>query len=184
MKILLASKSPRRKQILEERGYQISVVSPDFDESKIQPAPPPAYVETLAAGKGRSVDSAEDTLVVAADTIVCLDGQILEKPADEKEAFEMLSSLSGRAHRVYTGVYLRYHGEEEIFTDCTTVCFRPLSREDINRYIATGSPLDKAGAYGIQDCDFVASMEGSFTNVVGFPAERFEEYMRKIAKER
>lgn len=180
MKILLASQSPRRRQILEEMGHQVEAVHPTFDEQQVPFNAPPAYVETLAAGKGRSIKGEKDRLLVAADTIVCLDGVILGKPSDEKEAFEMLRSLSGRTHHVYTGVYLRYLGEEQIFTDCTAVHFRPLSQEEIRRYIATGSPLDKAGAYGIQDSDFAAFIEGSFTNVVGFPAERFEAYLQEI----
>lgn len=180
MKILLASQSPRRRQILEEMGHQVKVVSPAFDEEQVPFSAPAAYVETLAAGKGRSIEGEKDRLLVAADTVVCLDGAILGKPSDEREAFRMLRSLSGRAHHVYTGVYLRYLGEEQIFTDCTTVHFRPLSQADIRRYIATGSPLDKAGAYGIQDTDFAAFIEGSFTNVVGFPAERFETYLQEI----
>lgn len=180
MKILLASNSPRRRQILEEAGHSVSVCAPDFDEGSIREEEPCRLVEALAAGKGRSIPPPKDTLLVAADTIVCLEGQILGKPASAGEALAILSALSGRAHSVFTGVYLRYNDAELSFHEETRVHFRPLSKEEILRYIAGGSPFDKAGAYGIQDSDFTERIEGSYTNVVGFPAERFEKEIINI----
>ena len=175
MKILLASQSPRRKEILEKSGHRVMVCSPDFDEEQVCQRLPRQLVETLAAGKGKSIAPPPDTLLVAADTVVCLGDQILGKPADADAAFATLSALSGRSHSVFTGVYLRYNDEERVFYDETKVFFRSLSKEEILRYIAGGSPFDKAGSYGIQDSDFTERIEGSYTNVMGFPAERFEE---------
>lgn len=180
MKILLASNSPRRKQILEEAGHQVAVCSPDFDESVIQEEDPCRLVQKLAEGKGQSICPEKDTLLVAADTIVCLNGKILGKPRSKEEALATLSALSGRDHSVFTGVYLRYNEKESLFYEETKVYFRPLSTEEILGYIATGSPFDKAGAYGIQDSDFTERIEGSYRNVMGFPAERFEKEVQYI----
>lgn len=180
MKIILASKSPRRRQILEEAGYQVKVVAPDFDESLILEQSPCRQVLALASGKGKSISPIPNTLLVAADTIVCLGQKILGKPRDEDEAKATLTALSGRSHSVYTGVYLRYNEIESVFFEETKVYFRSLSKEEILGYIATGSPFDKAGSYGIQDSDFTDRIEGSYTNVVGFPFERFEKEFKNI----
>lgn len=184
MKILLASNSPRRRQLLFEMGHEVEIIRPAFEEESVAFSKPDEYVCTLAKGKGRSIAEEGERLLVAADTVVCYDGMILGKPADEESAFRTLSTLSGKVHYVYTGVYLRYKGEEYCFSDRTAVQFRTLSSEEILRYIATGSPMDKAGAYGIQDSNFAERIEGSFTNVMGFPTERFDEIIQKIIKER
>ena len=180
MKILLASGSPRRKQLLTELGHEVSVVKPDFDESRIQASNPAALVEALAEGKGRSVPPKKGVLLVAADTVVVFRGKILGKPADEEEAFRTLSALSGQYHEVFTGVYLQKGDISRQFTDRSEVHFRSLTEREIRAYIATGSPMDKAGAYGVQDSGFVDHIKGSYNNVVGFPTEKFEEIMKEF----
>ncbi len=180
MNILLASGSPRRKQLLEEMGHRVTVVKPDFDESGVAEKDPQKLVAALAAGKGRSVAPPADELLVAADTIVVFEGKVLGKPCSPAEAFRMLKAMSGRSHWVYTGVYLAKSGKERIFVEEAEVQFRPLSDQEINAYIATGSPMDKAGAYGIQDSGFVAGYRGSYHNIMGFPTEKFQEEAERI----
>lgn len=180
MRILLASGSPRRKQLLTELGYTVTVVKPDFDESCVRETDPAALVAALAEGKGRSVAPEAGVLLVAADTVVVFRGEILGKPADEAEAFQTLSALSGQSHEVYTGVYLQQDGKSRTFTERAEVHFRPLTEQEIRDYIATGSPMDKAGAYGVQDSGFVNRIEGSYHNVMGFPTEKFEEIIMEF----
>lgn len=180
MRILLASGSPRRKQLLEELGHRVTVVRPDFDEATVTEPDPKKLVEALAAGKGRSVQPPEDGLLVAADTVVVFRGKVLGKPADPEEAFRMLKAMSGQSHQVYTGVYLAKEGKERIFAEEAEVRFRTLTDAEIEAYIATGSPMDKAGAYGIQDSGFVAGYQGSFNNIMGFPTEKFQEEAERI----
>ena len=180
MRILLASGSPRRKQLLTELGYEVEVVKPTFDEAAVQERDPAALVAALAEGKGRSVPPQKGILLVAADTVVVFQGTVLGKPADEKEAFRTLHALSGQHHEVYTGVYLQKDGISRTFTERAEVFFRPLTEQEILDYIATGSPMDKAGAYGVQDSGFVERIEGSYHNVMGFPTERFEEIIKEF----
>lgn len=180
MKILLASASPRRKQLLEELGHQVTVVRPRFEEEQVPMTAPEAYVQTLAEGKGRSVPSQKDALIVAADTVVVFEGAVLGKPRDEREAEEMLSALSGKTHQVYTGVYLKQGKQERTFVDQAEVTFRTLTKKEIADYIATGSPMDKAGAYGVQDSGFAAKIHGSFHTVMGFPTQRFSEEVQQF----
>lgn len=173
MRILLASGSPRRKQLLEALGYEVTVIRPDFDERSVTIRDPEKLVELLAAGKGRSVRPTAGILLAAADTVVCFEREILGKPSDENAAFAMLRRLSGREHTVYTGVYLERDGKSICFTDRADVCFRDLTDQEIRAYIATGSPFDKAGGYGVQDSGFVKEIRGSYHTVMGFPTERF-----------
>ncbi len=180
MRLLLASGSPRRKQLLEELGYRVTVVKPVFDEESVRAEDPVALVQALATGKGRSVEPPQEGLLVAADTVVVFQGKVLGKPASPAEAFRMLKAMSGKTHQVYTGVYLAKNGKERIFADGAEVQFRPLTDAEINAYIATGSPMDKAGAYGIQDSGFVAQYRGSFHNIMGFPTEKFQEEAERI----
>lgn len=179
MRILLASGSPRRKQLLTELGHAVTVVKPVFDESGVTAPHPAALVEALAQGKGRSVACPAGMLLVASDTVVVLDGRILGKPSDEADALRMLRTMSGRTHEVYTGVYLEYEGQALCFTDRAKVVFRSLTDAEIKAYIATGSPMDKAGSYGVQDSGFVASINGSYHTVMGFPTERFTEICKE-----
>lgn len=178
MKLLLASASPRRKQLLQELGFEITVCSPTFDEAGVQISDPQKLVETLAAGKGRSVDAPQETLLVAADTVVAFNGKILGKPADPAEAKSTLQMLSGQTHRVYTGVYLRRGAKELLFSEQSEVTFRPLSEQEIDTYVQSGKPLDKAGSYGIQETDFVCNIKGSYSNIIGFPTEYFTKIIK------
>ena len=187
-KIILASSSPRRVEILNTLlGFQAAVIPSafpeDLDKSKYTPAD---YVQENARckalevyGKTRAANGFPPSLVIGADTVVVLDGRILEKPADDDEAIAMLRSLSGREHEVLTGVALFYGDETEPrvqrFVETTTVRFAELSAEAIRAYVASGEPFDKAGAYGYQGraAPFVTGITGCYWNVVGFPAHRF-----------
>ncbi len=180
MKLLLASASPRRQQLLTELGYEVQVVRPDFDESRVTPCEPGAYVQALAEGKGRSVKAPKGVPVVAADTVVVYEGQILGKPRDRQEAWEMLHRLSGQTHQVYTGVYLAKDKQTCLFSDRAEVQFRTLTDGEIEDYINTGSPFDKAGSYGVQDSGFVQQIHGSYHTVMGFPTERFQKEIKQM----
>lgn len=174
IEIVLASGSPRRRQLLEQIGLTgFRVLASDVDESLPAGLGPGEAVELLSARKGAAVAGlvSPETLVIAADTVVALDGAILGKPRDGEEARRMLSALSGRTHQVYTGVSLFYRGERRTEHEVTSVAFRPLSEEEIAAYVATGEPMDKAGAYGIQGLGalLVERLEGDYFNVMGLP---------------
>ncbi|HHV94687.1 MAG TPA: septum formation inhibitor Maf [Firmicutes bacterium] len=177
-KLILASHSPRRQELLRSLGVDFTVIPAEVDESAIQEEDPEALAEALAYVKARWVaDRVLDAVVVAADTIVLLDsGEVLGKPRGNEEAVEMLSRLSGRGHWVVTGVAVidSGTGNTKVFHETTRVFFRALSRQEIERYVATGEPLDKAGAYGIQGKGalLVERIEGCYFNVVGFPLAR------------
>ena len=179
MKLVLASASPRRREILKNAGYLFSV-RPAQIEERIDPALLPGQaVAELAAQKAACAarHAAEDELILAADTIVVRDSAILGKPKDEAQAFAMLRSLAGREHTVYTGVCVALPGEngkKEAFSCATAVRFYSLSDDEIRSYIATGEPMDKAGAYGIQGCGclLVESIRGDYFNVMGLPIAR------------
>lgn len=177
MDIILASQSPRRKELLGQMGLKgFKVVSPDVDE-RMEGNPSPAQmVEELSQRKARAVAAGADAddLIIAADTVVSLDGAVLGKPEDEREAFAMLSALSGNRHRVYTGVTVM-KGERMVTShEETIVTFRELEPDEISDYIAAGEPMDKAGAYGIQGLGalLVSGIEGDYFNVVGLPVYR------------
>lgn len=169
--IILASQSPRRREILEKLIPDFIVCPSDADE-QIEERDPRAYAMELAVRKAQDVASAhpEDT-VIAADTIVCLGDRILGKPRDKQEAFRYLRALSGEVHEVYTGVAVMHEGRLHRFCECTEVHFRHLSDALIESYIASGEPMDKAGAYGIQGIGgrFVEGIHGDFFNVMGLP---------------
>ena len=185
MDIILASGSPRRKQLLAQMGIEtFRVISSDADET-VEPGLSPArIVEILSARKAEAVaDHAKPGgLVIAADTIVALDDAVLGKPNDGLEAFRMLSALSGRRHQVYTGVTLLRDGERRTEHEVTTVTFRELTQDDITRYIATGEPMDKAGAYGIQGkfASYIKGIDGDYNNVVGLPVGRVYQEMKSL----
>ncbi|MBE7024724.1 MAG: septum formation inhibitor Maf [Ruminococcaceae bacterium] len=171
--LVLASASPRRREILTEAGIAHVVRPADFDESVFDGVEPRLMVQLLAAGKAAAAAEAPGEWLLGADTVVSLSGQVLGKPKDEEEAFAMLSRLSGKTHHVYTGVALLCAETGRMKTCCeeTAVTFRTLSDEEIRTYIATGEPMDKAGAYGIQGKGgaLVEKTEGDFQNVVGLP---------------
>lgn len=172
MELILASGSPRRKELLQQIGLTFSVHPADVEEV-LDPAWSARHaVEQLSAQKAAAVaKSFPQSLVLAADTVVSLDETILGKPKTAEDAFTMLRALSGRSHVVYTGFTLR-RGETCLTrSEATHVTFRPLSDEEISAYIASGEPMDKAGAYGIQGLGalFVSAIDGDYFNVMGLP---------------
>jgi septum formation protein len=178
MKLVLASASPRRAAILENAGFRFVRRAVDVDEAPLPGETAEACVARLAEEKARQAARgfADPAIIVGADTLVVLDGDILGKPASEDEARQMLLQLSGRTHRVLTGLAaLRLpDGAAQRGVEITAVTFAPLSAREIDAYIATGEPMDKAGAYGIQERGgrFVTRIEGCYFNVVGLPLAR------------
>ena len=172
MKTILASASPRRKELLTLAGIEYEVVVSQCEEILPDEITPDKAVEELARQKAEDVFSRhDDAMIIAADTVVALGNTILGKPKDEDDAFSMLSSLSGRRHTVFTGVCIKTKGKTDIFHVATDVEFYELSEKEIKDYIATGEPMDKAGAYGIQGKGFVLvkGIHGDYFNVVGLP---------------
>jgi septum formation protein len=185
-RLVLASNSPRRRQLLTELGLTYEIRLREVDESFPPHLVRAEVAEFLAAHKASAYapDLAPDELVITADTIVCLDDDVLNKPADEAEAVQMLQRLQGRAHDVYTGVCLLHgDGRRVVFSDQTRVHFRPLSLPEIEHYVRQYQPLDKAGAYGAQDwigMVAVTRLEGSYFNVMGLPVHRVWEELVKL----
>ena len=174
MNVILASQSPRRRQLLEQMGFTDFQIRPAQGEEAADPGLTPAQlVEALSRRKAEeaAAGAGGDDLIIAADTVVSLDGQVLGKPHSKEQAIQMLTALSGRAHTVYTGVTVRRG--EQILTrhEATRVRFRPLTAEEIAAYAATGEPMDKAGAYGIQGRGALLAqgIDGDYFNVVGLP---------------
>lgn len=182
--IVLASSSLRRQQLLRMLGLEPHIAPADIDEDAVRCASPRQYVETLADQKAaRMHQSYPDAIVIGADTTVVLDGTILNKPRSADEAGHMLRMLSGRTHTVFTGLAVRWRTFRLVDSRSTRVTFRLLSDDEIAAYVATGSPLDKAGAYGIQDdCGavFVQHLEGCYYTVVGLPIELLYRMLRII----
>lgn len=166
--LILASGSPRRRELLQMLGIPFEVRPSHIPEAPEPGEAPVAYAERLAREKARSVPGA---LVLGADTTVLLDGHLLEKPADAADALRMLRTLQGRTHEVITSVALAHHGTVDQATDITRVTFRPADDAYLRAYIATGEPMDKAGAYGIQGygAALVERIEGDFFGVMGLP---------------
>ena len=182
MNLVLASKSPRRSEILKNAGYDFVVRVADTDEIIPDGTKPEDAVVFLAARKAMAVTRADDETVLGADTIVVLDNKILGKPRDREDAYNMLKSLSGRVHSVFTGVCIIENGRSMTFAEETQVEFLPLSDDDIYKYIDTNDCYDKAGAYGIQGyaSKFVRRINGDFFNVVGLPISAiFEKFLQK-----
>lgn len=177
MKLILASSSPRRSALLKAAGFDFEVRVAEVDETPLPGESADALVRRLAQLKARTVASAGHEVVLAADTTVTCDGEIMNKPEDAAEAARMLRVLAGRAHEVFTGVTLRRADREETFVERTRVWFAPMTEDDIAWYVATGEPLGKAGAYGIQGraSRFVTRVEGSYPNVVGLPTAQVAE---------
>lgn len=176
-RLVLASASPRRKEILEHAGFGLAVV-PSGVEEHIRGESPAEVVENLASDKAGQVAARlgqEGACVVGADTVVVLDGRILGKPKDEQEACQMLATLAGRSHQVLTGVCIVWEGVPRVFSEKTEVWVSPMSQEEIQAYVSTGEPMDKAGAYGIQGAfaKYVERIDGDYLNVVGFPLNHF-----------
>lgn len=174
-KLILASSSPRRKDLLDQVNIPYELRKQTADESDVPFYNPRTYVQALAERKGRAVDfNSDNEVILSADTIVCFDGKILEKPKSREEAFHMLRSLSGTTHEVYTAVMLRSPERELLIVDQTSVEFWPLSKEDIELYLDTQDSFDKAGGYGIQTqgAMLVKKIDGDYYNVVGLPLSR------------
>ena len=174
MQTVLASSSPRRKELLKKVISDFSVFVPDVSETETGTPDKIAYENALRKGR-----AAEGERVIACDTLVALDGVIYGKPHTEQKAKEMLSALSGKTHEVLSGLYVRIGKKEFISVEKSEVTFRDLTQEEIERYVAEYKPLDKAGAYGIQDGAVVLSYSGSYDNIVGLPTEK----LRKILEE-
>ena len=183
MKLVLASKSPRRSEILRNAGLDFTVRVADADETIPDGTKPSDAVVFLAARKAMAVERADDELVLGADTVVVLDNKILGKPKDRDDAYNMIKSLSGRVHSVFTGVCAIGNGVSVTFAEETKVEFLPLTNEEINAYIDTDEPYDKAGAYGIQGLasKFIRGIEGDYFYVVGLPISRiYEKIITKL----
>lgn len=185
-KFILASGSPRRKELLSRMGVDFDVLVSDVDEEKVaKDIPVRLYVQELALLKaGASMKNApKDAIIIAADTVVTLFGKVLGKPRDEDDARRMLLSLSAREHEVYTGVCVMRgrDGKTTCESVCTKVKFKPLTEDKINAYISTGEPMDKAGAYGIQGKGsmLIEGIEGDYFNVVGLPIARLTDILEK-----
>ena len=182
-KLILASGSPRRRELLARMGYTFEICTPDVDEHV--PGHARDIVHTLAVRKARAAAAHyREGVIVASDTLVSLDGAPLGKPADAEEARQMLAALSGREHEVFTGVCVldAATGEEASDVARTGVWFRALSADEIDAYIATGEPMDKAGAYAIQGGagGFVERLDGEFENVVGFPVVEVKRLLARF----
>ncbi len=170
--IILASKSPRRKELLSMMGLDFTVQTADIDETMDQRQTPAHEVAAVSARKAEKIAREQpDDVIVSADTIVVIDGKILGKPKDEQDAARMLGLLSGRTHTVYTGLTVHANGESKTQVVATDVTFRELTDAEIAAYIATKEPMDKAGAYGIQGYGsmFVSHLNGDYFCVMGLP---------------
>jgi septum formation protein len=188
-KIILASKSPRRAQLLRQIGLDFSIEESAVEEAMETHLSPESVVRVLSLQKAEDVASRHpEAIVIGADTIVVLDGEKLGKPVSPREAEEMLGKLSGRTHEVYTGFALVDSSRKRNYIDFerTEVTFRRLRREEITAYVAGGSPMDKAGAYGIQDdfgAVFIERINGCYYTVVGFPLAKYYVAMEKFLAE-
>ncbi len=194
-KIILASQSPRRKELLTQAGYEFQVITSDVEE-KIMGEEPDEIAESLACQKAEDVfnklvdeygyEGVKDYLVIGADTIVSIAGEILGKPKSEADAFNMLSKLQGKTHQVYTGVSIVKMGDNEIeahiFSECTQVTFYPMTEDEIWSYVNSKDCMDKAGSYGIQgNCAVhIKGIEGDYNNVVGMPIARLYQELKTI----
>ncbi len=185
MKLILASASPRRREILKNAGYKFEVITADADETLPPDISPEQAVKYLAELKNSAVAQNNDGIIVSADTVVAVDGKILGKPADEQDAENMLKMLSGRTHSVFTGVSVSLGNKKTVFCEKTDVTFFDLSEKEILDYIKTGEPMDKAGAYGIQGRGalLVEKINGDYFNVVGLPIARLSRVLKDFYEE-
>jgi len=181
--LILGSQSPRRKELLGLFHIPFVIRVADIDEAMDPSLPPQEEVARVSRAKAAAIPREKEDVVIAADTIVVLEGQVLGKPRDEADAVRMLTALSGRDHQVMTGVTV-LRGETALtHTEITDIHFRPLSQKEIAAYVATGEPMDKAGSYGIQGgaALFAEKMHGDYYNVMGLPVCRLWQMLRQIA---
>ena len=181
--IILASASPRRKELMELITKDFKIIPADVDETLPDDIYPEEAAEYLAEKKCRAVAEAHrDTAVIGCDTVVIIGKEILGKPRDINDACQMLEKLSGNVHMVITGVCIYFRGEYRHFSEISQVEFYPLSREEIREYAETGEPMDKAGAYGIQGGGglLAKAIHGDYNNIVGLPAARLKRVLEEI----
>lgn len=187
VRIILASQSPRRRELLGQMGFSFTVRPARGEELPHPELTPAQLVEELARQKALEVsaEAASDDVVVAADTVVAIDGVVLGKPRDKAHAAEMLSALSGREHTVYTGVAVKRGETLLVEHEATQVRFRPLTEREIDLYIQTGEPMDKAGSYGIQGYGalLVEGIRGDYFNVVGLPICRLGRMLAQVGED-
>lgn len=185
MQLILASASPRRKALLSLFGIPFTVRAADIDETMDPEKPPFDEVARVSRLKALAVNRGEEDIVIAADTIVVCQGKVLGKPHSEDEAASMLRLLSGRDHQVMTGCTILYGDRVETFTEVTSLHFRLLSEKEIQKYVQSGEPMDKAGAYGIQGgaALFCEKLEGDYYNVMGLPVCRLYETLCRTVPE-
>jgi len=184
---ILASKSPRRKHLLNQIGFKFSIVPSRFKENSNSEIPPEALAESLARGKAMKVAQMyKNKIIIGADTVVSLDGKLFGKPRDHQESYKMLKTLSGKSHEVITGVSLILLNEniDYTFNQTTYVTLTNISDEEIFAYVKKFNPLDKAGSYGIQDSFsiFIKNINGCYFNVMGFPLSKFFQKYKTIFK--
>lgn len=181
--IVLASASPRRRELLSQVGVQFTVQTADIDETPLPGEDHRTYTQRLAEAKARIVlNSNPDSIVIGADTTVTIDGHLLGKPQDALDAERMLQRLQGRAHQVSTGVAVLSRTQTLLHVETTDVVVAPMSAEDIRLYVATGEPMDKAGGYGIQGnfAQWIPRIEGDYFNVVGLPLAAVAAMLRQM----
>ena len=181
-KLILASQSPRRRNLLAQAGIDFSVIPSNFNENSVKLSSPDVYVRQLAESKARDIsEQYPASWVIGADTIVFIDGTILGKPGSRSEARTMLKNLSGKTHQVLTGYCVCCQNIDRFFSDAvkTEVCFKKLTEREIDWYIDSGEPFGKAGAYAIQGIGafLVKRIDGSYTNVVGLPVCEVVEFL-------
>ena len=181
--LILASASPRRRELMSAAGLDHQVRIPQVDETQFSGEEPVDYVQRLAREKASAINSGRDDIILAADTVVCLQREVFGKPSDPADAVRMLRRLRGRAHWVFTGVCLRSAQREIVDVAGTEVFFDELTDHEIIDYVDTGEPLDKAGAYAIQGLasKFVREIRGCYQNVVGLPVSRVYRHLRSLS---
>ncbi len=182
MGIILASKSPRRKELLSLMGLDFKIITEDIDETMDSSLPVEDEVARLSLEKAKAVRVCDTDIVISADTVVVFDGSVMGKPKSTDEARRMLKSLSGNTHKVLTGVTVKRAKSCITKTVSTLVTFRQLDSEEIEAYIKSGEPMDKAGAYGIQGAAavFVSRIEGDYFNIVGLPVCTLYEMLKQF----
>ena len=183
MQLILASQSPRRQQLLQLLRVSFVVRPADIDEAMYPNLPPQQEVSRVSKLKAEATPREPGDVVIAADTIVVLQDKVLGKPADKADAIAMLRALSGRDHQVMTGITVLRGDKAVTHTEITDVHFRPLTEDEILRYVETGEPMDKAGSYGIQGyaAPFVEGIRGDYYNVMGLPVCRLQQMLQEIA---
>ena len=184
-KVILASQSPRRKELLGLLGIPFEIQVSQADESMNPGEDPAQQVAQVSRRKALAIQAENDAVVIAADTIVVCDGEILGKPRSKEDACRMLSMLSGRSHLVMTGMTVMHNRQTHSHTEITEVFFRELSQKEILRYVESGDPMDKAGSYGIQGgaALFVEKLQGDYYNVMGLPVCRLTQMLKSVVPE-